>query len=200
MFSLERWARQHLAPMFDPLIALLARTKVSPDLLTALGMVLNVVAGALIALGEPFWGGVVMTLLAMPLDVLDGGVARKRGVRSTFGTFLDSTVDRVAEGAILGGVAVLFAQRQMVVGVALAFAALIGTYLVSYTRARAEGLGLDCTVGVFGRLGRFVVLALGLLAASVFPEALLIMVALLTLFSFYTTGERVVHVYRLTRL
>jgi len=199
MFSLERWARQHLAPQLDPLISAVARTGISPDALTVLGMALNVLAGAIIALGQPFGGGVVMALIAMPLDVLDGGVARKRGTHSAFGAFLDSTADRLAEGAVLGGIAVFFAAQQNVIGVTLAFAALVGSYLVSYTRARAEGLGLECTVGIFGRLGRFGVLVLGLGLSAVWSSALLVMVAVLALASFYTAGERVWHVYRITR-
>ncbi len=195
---MEQWARRHLAPLLDPLIELIARSGISPNALTALGAMLNAAAGALIALGYPLIGGLLMTLIAMPLDALDGGVARKLGKQSTFGALFDSTLDRLAEAAILAGVGAFFATRQETIFVLLAFAALSGSFLVSYTRARAEGLGLNCQVGLFSRFGRFLLLALGLLLHPVWSHSIHVMVIALAALSFFTTLERVLHVRQLT--
>ncbi len=193
---MEQWARRRLAPLLEPLVALVARSGLSPNALTTLGCALNMAAGGLIALGFPFFGGLLMALVAMPLDALDGGVARKLGKQSTFGAFLDSTLDRLAEAALLAGTGIYFALRQQVPFVALTFAALTGSFLVSYTRARAEGLGLTCQVGLFSRFGRFMVLALGLLAYPIWTHSLGAMVAALAMLGFFTTLERVWHVKR----
>lgn len=196
---MEAWARRTFEPLLAPLVAGVARSGISPNALTVLGAVLNVVAGVLIGLGLPFWGGVVMVVLAMPLDALDGGVARLRGLQTRFGAFLDSTLDRVAEGALLGGVAAWFAQQGDVLGVVGAAAALVGSFMVSYTRARAEGLGLECKVGMFSRFGRFLLLAAGLLASALTTLSLTVMVWAMTVLTAYTTLERISHVWRSTR-
>jgi CDP-diacylglycerol--glycerol-3-phosphate 3-phosphatidyltransferase len=196
---MEDWARKRLSPLLEPLIDLAARAGLSPSALTLAGFGLNALAGLLIALGWPFWGGVMMAGLAMPLDALDGGVARKLGRQSAFGAFLDSTLDRCAEGALLAGLGYAFALRGDALSVAGTFLALAGSFMVSYTRARAEGLGLACRVGVFSRLGRFVLLAVGLLSSPLWPASLVVMVWALAFLTSFTTLERVLFVYRLTR-
>jgi CDP-diacylglycerol--glycerol-3-phosphate 3-phosphatidyltransferase len=195
---MEAWARKNLAPLLDPLIDAVARTGISPNLLTFLGFFINVVAGVLIALGQPFWGGIVMTVIGMPFDAIDGGVARKLGRQSKFGAFFDSTLDRMADGAILAGVAYTFAVRGDALMVVVSFVAMAGSFMVSYTRARAEGLGLECKVGLFSRFGRFLLLVAGLLLFPIFPQSLVVMAWLMAVLTLYTTGERIVHVYRLT--
>ncbi len=195
---MEAWARKNLAPLLDPLINAVARTGVSPNLLTFFGFFINVIAGVLIAIGLPFWGGIVMTVIGMPFDAIDGGVARKLGKQSKFGAFFDSTLDRMADGAILAGVAYYFAARGDTLSVVVTIIALVGSFMVSYTRARAEGLGLECKVGLFSRFGRFIVLVAGLLLYPLFPQSLVVMVWLMAVLTLYTTGERILHVYRLT--
>ncbi len=195
---MEAWARKNLAPLLDPLINAVARTGISPNALTFIGFFINVVAGALIALGQPFWGGIVMAVIGMPFDAIDGGVARRLGRQSKFGAFFDSTLDRMADGAILAGVACYFAVRADSLMVVIAFVAMIGSFMVSYTRARAEGLGLECKVGLFSRFGRFLLLVAGLLLYPLFPQSLVVMTWLMAALTLYTTGERIVHVYRLT--
>ncbi len=177
----------------------MARTGVSPNALTFAGFALNVVAGVLIALGQPFWGGVVMTALAMPLDAVDGAVARALGKQTKFGAFFDSTLDRFAEGALLAGLAYYFATNGNTLSVVVTFVALIGSFMVSYTRARAEGLGLECKVGLFSRFGRFLLLVAGLLLSIITPLSLVVMAWLMAILTIYTSIERMVHVYRLTR-
>lgn len=195
---MENWARKNLSPLLDPVIDAVARTGVSPNALTVGGFALNVIAGLLIALGQPFWGGAVMTVIGMPLDAIDGGVARKLGKQSKFGAFFDSTLDRFAEGALLAGLGYYFAARGDALSVVVTFVALVGSFMVSYTRARAEGLGLECKVGLFSRFGRFLLLVAGLLLSPLFPQSLIIMVWLMAILTLYTAVERMLHVYRLT--
>ena len=195
---MEAWARKNLAPLLDPLINAVARTGISPNALTFIGFFINVVAGALIALGQPFWGGIVMAVIGMPFDAIDGGVARRLGRKSKFGAFFDSTLDRMADGAILSGVAYYFAARADALMVVVAFVAMIGSFMVSYTRARAEGLGLECKIGLFSRFGRFLLLTAGLLLYPLFPQSLVVMTWLMAALTLYTTGERIMHVYHLT--
>lgn len=195
---MEAWARKNLAPLLDPLINAVARTGISPNALTFIGFFINVVAGALIALGQPFCGGIVMAVIGMPFDAIDGGVARRLGRQSKFGAFFDSTLDRMADGAILSGVAYYFAARADALMVVVAFVAMIGSFMVSYTRARAEGLGLECKIGLFSRFGRFLLLTAGLLLYPLFPQSLVVMTWLMAALTLYTTGERIMHVYHLT--
>ncbi|MFC1464689.1 MAG: CDP-alcohol phosphatidyltransferase family protein [Candidatus Brachytrichaceae bacterium NZ_4S206] len=197
---MEAWARKHLSPLLDPLVDALARTGVSPNALTFAGFLLNVVAGVLIAIGQPFWGGVVMAVIGMPFDAVDGAVARKLGKQTKFGAFFDSTLDRLAEGALLAGLGYYFAAQGDALSVVVTFAALVGSFMVSYTRARAEGLGLECKVGLFSRFGRFLLLTAGLLLSPVFPASLVVLVWALAILTAYTTIERIVHVHHETQV
>ncbi|MCL5996802.1 MAG: CDP-alcohol phosphatidyltransferase family protein [Chloroflexi bacterium] len=189
---METWLRANTRFILDPVVGAFARIGVSPNALTILGCLLNVVAGILIGLGQVVWGGLVMTLIAMPLDALDGALARVTHQQSKFGAFFDSTLDRVAEAALLVGLAALFMQRGDSVSALVSFVALVGSFMVSYTRARAEGLGLECKVGLFSRMGRFALLAIGLLLNQ--PS---ITVWLLAILSSATAIQRMVHVYRI---
>ena len=188
---MEAWARKNTRFILDPVVNAIARTGVSPNLLTLTGFLINVAAGILIGLGQVVWGGAVMTFLAMPLDALDGALARATQQQTRFGAFFDSTLDRVAEAALLIGLAAYFLQRADYVAALITFVAMVGSFMVSYTRARAEGLGLECKVGLFSRLGRFLLLAVGLLLNQ--P---VITVWLLAILSAATAIQRVIHVYR----
>ena len=189
---MEAWARKNTRFILDPLVGIIAKAGVSPNALTILGFLLNVAAGVLIGLGYVVWGGVVMTCVAMPMDALDGALARTLNQQSKFGAFLDSVLDRFAESALLVGLAALFLQRGDSLSVLVTFVALVGSLMVSYTRARAEGLDLECKVGLFSRLGRFLLLAVGLILNQ--P---VITVWLLAVLSTFTAIQRVVHVYRI---
>lgn len=194
---MEQWLRPRTKFLIDPVVNALAKLGVTPNGLTVFGALLNAVAGALIALGQPFWGGVMMTVIAMPADALDGSLARATGRQTKFGGFLDSVLDRFAEGAILLGMAWWFLQRGDATSTWACFFALLGSIMVSYTRARAEGLGLECKVGLFSRFGRFVLMALGLLAYPLFPQSLAVMVWALAVLSTFTAIQRIVYVYRI---
>lgn len=189
---METWLRANTRFILDPVVNAIASLGLSPNALTFLGFLLNVVAGVLIGLGQIVWGGVVMTFVAMPLDALDGALARATHRQSKFGAFFDSTLDRVAEAALLVGLAALFMQRGDSMSALVSFAAMVGSFMVSYTRARAEGLDLECKVGLFSRVGRFILLAVGLLINQ--P---VITVWLLAILSTATAIQRVVHVYRI---
>jgi CDP-diacylglycerol---glycerol-3-phosphate 3-phosphatidyltransferase len=189
---METWLRANTRFLIDPVVRAVAAIGISPNALTFLGFLLNVVAGVLIGLGQVVWGGAVMTFIAMPLDALDGALARATNRQSKFGAFFDSALDRVAEAALLIGLAALFMQRGDSTSALVAFVAMVGSFMVSYTRARAEGLDLECKVGLFSRFGRFALLAIGLLINQ--P---VITVWLLAVLSSATAVQRIVHVYRI---
>lgn len=147
------WYRGLLAP-FE---ALLVRSGVSPDTLTYLQLVVSVLAGAAFAKGWTFLGG-WLTILAGTLDILDGGVARRGNGATRRGAFVDSVADRWAEFATFVGLAALFREGWMLFAVALAA---FGSLMVSYTRARAEGLGLELQLGRAQRPERYVILGFG---------------------------------------
>jgi CDP-diacylglycerol---glycerol-3-phosphate 3-phosphatidyltransferase len=126
------------------------------------------------------------------LDILDGALARAGGKTTPFGAFIDSTTDRISEGAVLGAIALVLVRHGSEIGVALAVAAIAGSFLVSYTRARAEALGLRGDVGIGSRAERVVVITAGLVLAPWVPLELAL--ALLTLTAWVTVLQRVLHV------
>lgn len=148
-------------------IAGLARTRISPNALTASGVTLCALAAVLVYFEYRdeylfFWVGGLVFVVGSILDILDGALARTSGKQSPFGAFLDSTTDRVSEGFMLGAIALVLARSGNEVALAFTFAALAGSFLVSYTRARAEVLGLRGDVGIGSRAERVVVISVGL--------------------------------------
>ncbi|MBI2869228.1 MAG: CDP-alcohol phosphatidyltransferase family protein [Chloroflexi bacterium] len=178
----------------QPLLKLLAGTRLTPNMLTWTGFLITAVAGYFIVAGRlPAAGATV--LVAGLFDMLDGGLARLTNQATRFGAALDSTLDRLAELVIF--LALLFFFRQSAAAMAVTSAALAGSLLVSYVRARAEGLDLDCKVGVLTRSERVVILALGLLLSGlnyVLIAALLIIAAL----SLVTVVQRLSYIKRHT--
>ncbi|GBD19754.1 CDP-diacylglycerol--inositol 3-phosphatidyltransferase [bacterium HR28] len=143
--------------------ALLARTGLTPNQLTVMGLVLNGVVGWVVAEGRLQLAGVLL-IVAGAFDMLDGAVARATGRVTRFGGVLDSVLDRYAEAFVLGGLLVWIVRTELgAVPVLLCYATIVGSILVSYVRARAEGAGIQLTQGFFARPERVVVLALGLL-------------------------------------
>ncbi len=182
------------AGFIDPIVTLLARLKVSPDLLTILGMLAHGLFAWLIIEGQMRWAGVAVAILA-PLDALDGSLARKLNkTQSKFGAFFDSTLDRIAEIILYAGYIIYFANNENSWMVATAYVALTGSLMVSYTRSRAEALGLSCKVGLLSRVERYIVI-IGSLILNV-PEYGLIILAVGTTF---TTAQRMYHVWKQTR-
>ena len=172
----------------------LARTRVTPDALTAFGVGLCVAAAVLVFFENRneilfYWLGAGVFVVGSILDILDGALARTSGKGTPFGAFLDSTTDRVSEGVVLGAIALVFARHRDLVGVGLAFAAVAGSFLVSYTRARAEALGLRGDVGIGSRAERVVVITVGLVFAP--WGALVWAIGVLTATAWFTVGQRV---------
>ncbi len=150
----------------DPIVAVIAQRGVTPNHLTVRGFLGNVGAGVLAARGDFLAAGLVV-LAASALDLLDGALARATGRASAFGAILDSVLDRLSEAAVLGGLVFYFAQRDQRKEIALCFAALTGSILVSYVRARAQAHGLDLHEGLFTRAERVLLLAGGLIISQV---------------------------------
>ena len=173
--------RQALHHRFEralaPLAALLHRLGASADQISVTGFVLNVAAAALVVTGDLMAAG-ALYLFAGLLDLLDGVLARTGGRPTRFGAFLDSTLDRASEGVVFAAIAYRFAAEGSALDASIVVLALLGSFLVSYVRARAEGLGAECRVGIATRAERVVLVALGLLS-GLLPEAIRV-VALLT--------------------
>lgn len=171
----------------------LAVIGISPNAVTVVGLALNVGVAFVLASGALQIGGVLL-LLAGGFDMLDGALARLTKRFSTFGAFLDSVLDRYSEAIIAGGLLYNRMQHHDQIAVMLLYALLVGSFMVSYTRARAEGLGLTCKGGLVPRPERIVLLALGLLFALLTP-VLIILVVLTQI----TTLQRMLHVWRIAR-
>jgi CDP-diacylglycerol--glycerol-3-phosphate 3-phosphatidyltransferase len=148
----------------------LARTRVTPSMLTAAGVSLCILASALVYFEYRnewffFWAGSIVFAIGSILDILDGALARAGGKATVFGAFLDSTTDRIGEAFMLGAIAVSFARDGNETALMFTFAALAGSFLVSYTRSKAETLGLKGDVGIGSRAERVVVICIGLALA-----------------------------------
>jgi len=168
----------------------LARAGVSPNVLTLVGFLAMVGVAGVLALGYERLGGLLIVAVGL-FDALDGALARSTGTTTTFGAFFDSTLDRFAEIAIYLGLLYLFRGETAVV--LLVYLAITGSLMVSYTRARAEGLGLECKVGLFTRLERLATLVIGLVLQRT-VLALLVLAVLSNL----TAVQRMWHVWRAT--
>ncbi len=180
-----------------PAVKLLSRTSISPNFITWVGFVITLGAAGLIMTGHLLAAGLTV-IVAGFFDILDGSLARHTNRATRFGAFFDSTMDRLSEATLLVGIAVFnLVSNRPGIEILLVCLALISSFLVSYTRARAEGLGLDCQVGLFTRAERIIVLTLGLLFSQ-FDYALISALAIITVFSFITAGQRVLYVWQQT--
>jgi CDP-diacylglycerol---glycerol-3-phosphate 3-phosphatidyltransferase len=182
----------------------LARTRVTPNALTTAGVSLCLAASVVVFLENRnpwlyYWAGAVMFVVGSILDILDGALARAGGKTTPFGAFLDSTTDRIGEGAMIGAIALVFHRHDLPVALAIAFAAVAGSFLVSYTRARAEALGLRGDVGVGSRAERVVVITAGLVLAPISIWLLVAAISLLAATAWITVLQRVLHVRRQLR-
>jgi CDP-diacylglycerol--glycerol-3-phosphate 3-phosphatidyltransferase len=175
----------------------LARTRVTPNALTTSGVLLCGVASVLVLFEGRnqllyYWLGALVFVVGSVLDILDGALARAGGKTTPFGAFLDSTTDRISEGFMLTAIAYVLATHHHPVFVAVAMAAVAGSFLVSYTRAKAETLGLRGDVGIGSRAERVVVITAGLVLApwGVLPWSLVLLAAT----AWITVAQRVLHV------
>jgi CDP-diacylglycerol--glycerol-3-phosphate 3-phosphatidyltransferase len=180
----------------------LARTRVTPNALTTVGVSLCLAAAVLVYFEYRdkllfYWLGAFVFVVGSILDILDGALARAGGKTTPFGSFLDSTTDRVGEGAMLGAIALIFARHGNEVALGATIAAIAGSFLVSYTRAKAEALGLRGDVGFGSRAERVVAITAGLVLA---PWGLLQWaIYLLTATAWLTVVQRILFVRKQLR-
>lgn len=182
-----------LRKSFTPFLSTLHKLGVTPNVVTIAGTVLNAGVAVLVIFDHLIYAGILL-LVAGLFDMLDGSLARLTEKVTPFGAFLDSTLDRVSEGMVLAGIAYFLAiqgGQRAAIDAALVVMALLGSILVSYTRARAESLGVECKSGIMTRPERIILVAIGLFF-NVLPYVIYIMLAL----TMFTVVQRVVHTYR----
>ena len=195
MISMPSWQRyrtqvRQVAARFleAPLARLLDSIGLSPNKVTALGVILSGGTAYLLAIGYFAIGGALL-VLAGALDMADGALARHSGKASPSGALLDSTADRVSEAIVFLGLLAFYLSSDSATEVVLVFLALFGSFMVSYLRARGEGLGVDCRVGLMTRPERVFVLAVGLVIGQA-----VIALAIVAALSLFTAAHRFLHI------
>lgn len=189
-------AREMLSTYLErPVTGVLAKMGVSPNMVTFAGLLGAGVSAWLISEGMLWAGGVVM-LLAGVLDMFDGSLARSTGKDSPFGALLDSVVDRVSEIVVLLGLLIHYARSDSLEGTVLVYLAAGGSVMVSYLRARSEGLGIDCKVGIMTRPERVTALGTGMIIAHWFPLVMLVVLGIIAALTMLTTAQRLIHTGR----
>ena len=178
----------------NPIVEVVSKSGITPNALTLINLALSIVAACVIATSHFLLGG-VLVLVSGLFDLLDGALARFTNQSTKFGAILDSTVDRISEAAILCGLLIWYIPRGASLEIVLIFTVLIGSFLVSYIRARAEGLGWQCQVGLFTRAERVIVLAIGLLINQV-----LIALCVLVVFVCITVVQRLVYIRKQAKI
>ena len=174
-----------------PVTRLLVKLGATPNALTVLGLLVAGASAYLLSIGELLAGGVV--LLASGLfDLFDGALARATGRASRFGALLDSVVDRVSEIVVLLGLLVFYVEESSTPGIVLVYLALAGSMMVSYLRARSEGLGIDCEVGVMTRPERVGTLAIGLMIGGWWPTGVQVALGAIAGLTVLTSVQRLV--------
>ena len=203
MNLLPGWLTRGYLRLIEPVAGWLARRGVSPNVITIVGTLCSVAGGVIYGAGHIRTGGWFLGSTAL-FDVLDGAVARRAGRSSAFGAFFDSTLDRVADGFVLGGLAVFFSTRPGWMGttmVVVSILGLMGTYVTSYTRARAEALGFDAKVGVLQRPERVVLLSApqAFFGLALGGAVLIAIIIIVTVTAWITAVQRVAAVSRAAR-
>lgn len=196
--SIQRGYLKVIEPVGDYMV----RRRVNPNTITTVGTLCSIAGGVVYATGHVRTAGWILAITAL-FDVLDGTVARRTGRSTVFGAFYDSTLDRVADGAVMGGIAIFYATSAEYGNtpmLAVAVAGIIGTFLVSYTRARAESLGIDAKVGVMQRPERVTLLSApqALFGLALNGLVLAAIVVLLAVTAWLTAWQRIRFVYHAT--
>ena len=183
----------------DPVSRFFDALGFSPNGVTMLGLLIVLVSSIFISLGSLLVGGVLM-FAGAALDLIDGGLARRKGMVSNFGALLDSVIDRIQEALVLLGILVHYINKDPepvfgissidVIGPILCFTAFVGSVMVSYLRARSEGLGIDCKIGIMTRPERVFALGLGLILGFWIPVILILVLLTLTVLGLFTTFQR----------
>lgn len=187
--SFTDWARSWAGVILTPVAHIVGRLGIHPNTITILGMLLQVGVGIIFGLGHIVLGGCLLLIVA-PVDALDGALARALGEESRFGSFLDSTLDRLSDSTLIIGLMVHYMNQEAHLEVALLLVSMVAVMMVSYVRARSEALGVSCKVGILTRLERVVLI--GALSAVGLPG---VMVWVLAVLSVFTVAQRFFHVY-----
>jgi CDP-diacylglycerol--glycerol-3-phosphate 3-phosphatidyltransferase len=182
----------------SPLTSILVKSRLKPNTLTWCALVISLIAAATIATAHLLIGG-FLVLFSGLFDILDGALARSTNQATRFGALLDSTFDRISDAAILLGILWLYVGENNITTIVLIFVALVVSLLTSYVRARAEGLDINCPVGLFTRTERVIILALGLLFSPLYKFSILIALLLLVVLGSVTVVQRLVWVWRQTK-
>ena len=192
--------RRAVSGAVDPVARGLLRMKVSPDAVTLVGTVGTSVAALWFFTRQQWAVGVVVILLFVFSDLLDGTMARMSGRAGPWGAFLDSTLDRVADGAMFGGIVLGFANAGQIWSSAAALGCLVGGAVVSYAKARAESIGVECNVGIMERAERLIMAGVGALLYGLgVPYVLPVVLWVLLALTWFTVGQRILHVRRQLR-
>ncbi len=187
--------RSILSPIVDAIARVLVKLGFSPSGLTVIGVLVACVAAALIAQGMLAVGGVVV-LIAGVFDMFDGAVARMTNRATKFGAFFDSVMDRVSEAIVLLGLLWFYLEDGEQLGAVLVYVAIVGSTMVSYARARAEGLGIECKGGLMQRPERVASLGVGIIVGQWWEPAVLIVLGVIAALTVVTTVQRVVETAR----
>ena len=184
--KLELFRRKIASTLSAPVVRIIARTGITPNMMTWFGFLVVILGAVLTGVGFNIAGGIVI-LVGAACDMLDGALARYTGKTSKFGAVLDSTLDRASEGAVLIALAYVLVVKSSVLGVTLVAVTMLFSFLVSYIRSRAEGIGLELKDGIFTRSERVIVLGIGIII-----NQLIIALAIVAFFSIITTVQRLV--------
>jgi len=206
MSIIPRPVRNLVEALLVPIVNALIRAGVAPNTITTISTAVVLGSGVAYGVGRIQLGGILLLLSGVG-DMLDGRVAREGAKVTPFGAFYDSTLDRVGDAALFGGIALYFVRGGVrpdlvIWALTAALVALSATLIVSYARARAEGLSLECKVGIAQRAERILGLGIPSLFIGAGPDGLVLLgiVALLAVLSVITVGQRIVYVRRITRV
>jgi CDP-diacylglycerol--glycerol-3-phosphate 3-phosphatidyltransferase len=189
---LSDYARRFARIFLEPLARFIGWTGISPNVVTVIGFVLMIGVAMVLAGGHFIWGGILITAVAL-FDAVDGTLARMMGRSSRFGAFLDSTLDRFSEAVIFLGLFIYYVGQDQNLELILIYATVVGSLMVSYARARAEGIGVPLKDGLFTRFERVLLLVVGLLF-----NQLTFILWLLAIFTNLTAVQRMYLVWRIT--
>lgn len=182
----------------NPVAYLFVNLKISPNALSFMALISGIGAGVLFFLKHPFWAGIMIVISGL-FDILDGKVAVNTNQKSLFGAIFDSALDRYSEFFIYLGLAAYFRNHW---ALWLIFWAILGSSMVSYTRARAEGLGIECKIGIMQRAERLLLLFLGAMIGSlfnIFDPAMITVLAIIAVFSNITAIQRTFYVKKVEK-
>ena len=189
--------RKYSRIFLEPLARFINARGISPNVVTVTGFIMMVGVAFVLAWGYLFWGGILIMAVGL-FDAIDGTLARMTERTSRFGAFLDSTLDRLSEAVIFLGLFIYFIGQNQQLQLILIYATVVGSLMVSYARARAEGIGIPLKDGLFTRFERVFLLVVGLLFSQLFAPLLTIVLWSLAIFSNLTAIQRMYLVWRIT--